>query len=238
MPTIHGEALSIRFQPNIENKITFEDLNLNEQVVQKLKQTFVKKGGLILAVGPSESGRITTLFALAKQFLLPEKWLIYAGERARCNDLNITHSEINYKTGYTRDYALRSVRRMDADAIIFDDIFDLETARLAAEIASNGKWVLARLPVDLPKHAISRMLDMGIEHYLIASSLELIVRPSLIPLLCLSCKVKSNDATYPYTMGECAECKYTGYHRVRPIFDMLFVRSGAKGSYCRLLYGQ
>lgn len=112
---------------------------------------------------------------------------------------------------------------MDADAIILDDIFDLETARLAAEIASNGKWVLARLPVDLLKHAISRMLDMGVEHYLIVSSLELIVRPSLIPLLCLSCKVKSNDATYPYTTGECAECKYTGYHRVRPIFDMLFV---------------
>jgi len=223
MPTVHGEAIGIRFQPSVKQEIKFDDLNLNEQLIQKLKQAFVKNGGLVLAAGPPESGRLTSLFALTERFLLPEKWIVYVGESYRWSGLDITHSEINQKTGYSHSYALRSARRMDADAIILDDIVDLETARLAVETASNGKWVLARIPVDLPQHAIKRLLDMGVEHFLIASSLELIVRPCLVPLLCQSCKVKTNDKTYPYTVGKCEECKYTGYHGVRSIFDMLFV---------------
>lgn len=212
-----GENVVIRILPSQVlldlNKIGFlpEDLKVIERLLQK-------PHGIILITGPTGSGKTTTLYTFLSRLNRKEVKIISIEDPVEYAIEGITQIHVNPKVGLTFASALRSVLRHDPDIMMIGEIRDSETADLAIRSSLTGHLVFSTLHTNDSATGVARLMDMGIEPYLLASSVEVIIAQRLVRLLCPLCKGKG-----------CDSCSETGFKGRRPIYEIMLIDDDIRG---------
>ncbi|HHX87829.1 MAG TPA: Flp pilus assembly complex ATPase component TadA, partial [Firmicutes bacterium] len=182
MPTIHGEKVVIRILEKERVVLPLEKLGMSEHNFRVFKQTLLSQSGMILVTGPTGCGKTTTLYSVLNYLNCPEDNIITVEDPVEYRLEGINQIQVNPKINLTFANALRAILRQDPNIIMVGEIRDLETAEIATRAALTGHLVLSTLHTNDAPRAISRLQDMGVESYLITSSLLAVVAQRLIRL--------------------------------------------------------
>lgn len=233
IPTIHGEKIVIRLLGHsLQDLTTMEDLGLDEQNKELLAHFIQSPHGIILVTGPTGSGKTTSLYAVLNGLMSPQVNIVTVEDPVEKRINGINQVQVNAKTGLTFANGLRSILRQDPDIIMIGEIRDEETAKIAVRSAITGHLVLSTIHTNDSVTAIARLRDMGVEPYLIASSLVGIVAQRLARRICVHCREEATPNIkerqlldhYPgqiYKAKGCPKCNGLGYQGRIAIFEML-----------------
>ena len=219
LPTQHGERIVMRLLDKARGLLTLEDLGMAPEEKERLDVLIRNPHGMILLTGPTGSGKSTTLYAILQALARPEVNIITVEDPIEYDVPGVGQVHVNEKAGVTFASALRSILRQDPDIIMIGEMRDFETAHIGVQSSLTGHLVLSTLHTNDSVSAVSRLVDMGIEPYLIAGSLLGVVAQRLVRRICPNCK-QSLDA--PATMRKygietvyhgtgCEVCRETGY---------------------------
>ncbi len=223
VPTIYGENVVIRILGGHSRHITLENIGFNEQQLDIVRKAISSPYGIILATGPTGSGKTTTLYALLRRINSMEKNILTIEDPVEFKIPLIHQVNVNEKANLTFSSAIRSFLRQDPDVMLVGEIRDEETATLAIRAALTGHLVLSTLHTNDAVSAISRLKDLGINDFLLSSSLTAVIAQRLVRKLCPYCKreVKPDQATKEYISSDdidrvyehvgCEACNNTGY---------------------------
>jgi len=211
IPAYYGENIVIRILPT-QMLFDFAKIGFSPEDRAKIERIIQKLHGIILITGPTGSGKTTTLYACLSRLNLPGNKIISVEDPVEYALEGMTQIHVNPKVGLTFANALRSILRHDPDILMIGEIRDFETADLAIRASLTGHLVFSTLHTNNAPAGITRLLDMGLEPFLLASSLEVIIAQRLVRLLCLECKGKGCDA-----------CSDTGFKGRTAIFEILFI---------------
>ncbi|MFQ5498375.1 MAG: GspE/PulE family protein [Candidatus Zixiibacteriota bacterium] len=226
LPTIHGEKIVIRILDRRNLLLTFDQLGFNKKTELAWKQVIRKPEGLVLICGPTSSGKTSTLYAALQDINSIEKNIITVEDPVEYSLPLINQIQINEKAGLTFPSALRSILRQNPDVIMIGEIRDSETAKMAVRSALTGHLVFSTIHTNDAPSAITRLIDMGIEPYLVAASLEGVVAQRLVRTNCPNCRESyrpsdsvlqraglvelANDIPFQHGVG-CNQCKLSGF---------------------------
>jgi type IV pilus assembly protein PilB len=244
-PTIYGENVVLRVLDQTSPLIRLDDLGFSEEMLNQFKQLVRKTSGIILVTGPTGSGKTTTLYALLNMINSKDKNIITIEDPVEYRLALIRQTQINPKAGITFATGLRSILRQDPDIIMIGEIRDLETSEIAMQAALTGHLVLSTLHTNDAPEAITRLVDIGVEPYLISSSVIGILAQRLVRTLCPDCKtpyqvdpkgmselgeiVTSSQAPLTlYQRKGCKNCKQSGYRGRTGIYELLLVNEEIK----------
>jgi type IV pilus assembly protein PilB len=188
LPTVHGEKVVIRILDKTSALLKLEELGFLEESYQRFEEAYRKPYGAILVTGPTGSGKSTTLYAALNIINSPERNIITVEDPVEYRLHGINQIQVNPKAGLTFSSALRSILRADPDVVLIGEIRDRETALISVEAALTGHLVLSTLHTNDAASAITRLIEMGVEPYLVASALDCIVAQRLARQLCPRCK--------------------------------------------------
>jgi len=180
LPTIHGEKVVIRLLDRKHAHLTLEELGMEKEDLEIYKTIISKKNGIILVTGPTGSGKTTTLYATLAQINSKEINIVTIEDPVEYQLPGINQIQINNKAGLTFARGLRSILRQDPDIIMLGEIRDLETAKIAVQAALTGHLVFSTLHTNDAPSAATRLLEMGIEKYLIEATIRGVVAQRLI----------------------------------------------------------
>ncbi len=225
LPTIFGEKVVIRLLNRDEGLLDFEKLGFQGTNLRNFKKLIKKPYGILLVTGPTGSGKSTTLFAALNYLNNIEKNIITIEDPVEYQLDGINQVQARNKTDLSFAKTLRSILRQDPDIIMVGEIRDEETAQIAVRAALTGHLVLSTLHTNDSVSSITRLIDMGIPSYLVASTVIGVVAQRLVRRLCLECKVKYrpgpeekaflniDKGDYIYKAGDkkCEKCNSTGY---------------------------
>lgn len=240
VPTVNGEKISIRVLSRYVRAYNLSDLGLSQEN-QKLIQNVVKKPfGMLLVTGPTGSGKTTTLYAVLKTVNHPELNVTTIEDPVEYRISGINQIQVNPRTELTFAKGLRSIVRQDPDVILVGEIRDTETAEIAVNAALTGHLLFSTFHSNDSATAIPRLLDMSVEPFLLASTLELVIAQRLVRKICEHCRrsVSLNKADlkkkYPFVSEQISEskvrfyegtgcdmCNHTGYQGRTAIFEMI-----------------
>lgn len=215
LPTPFGESVSIRILSR--RPYTLEELGLFDEDLKTINELITRPHGIILVTGPTGSGKTTTLYACLTKINSPTKNIITIEDPIEYQIKGITQMQILPKINFTFANALRSMLRHDPDIMMIGEIRDLETAELAIRTALTGHLVFSTLHTNDAPGAITRLLDMKIEPYLMSSSIEAVIAQRLVRKICQRCKNKG-----------CEECRFTGYKGRTGIYEILLMSDEIK----------
>lgn len=221
LPTPFGESVSIRILSR--KPYTLEELGFFDEDLKKINELITKPHGIILVTGPTGSGKTTTLYACLNKINSKEKNIITIEDPIEYQIKGITQMQVLPKIDFTFANALRSMLRHDPDIIMIGEIRDLETAQLAIRTALTGHLVFSTLHTNDSAAAITRLVDMKIEPYLITSVLQAIIAQRLVRKICPNCTTKGDNQN-----RGCAECRYTGYKGRTGIYEILVMSDEIK----------
>lgn len=221
LPTSFGEKIVLRILDKNQLRLDFETLGLDEIQRATLKKYLKYPYGMILVTGPTGSGKSTTLYVALQQLHSIEKNILTIEDPIEYNLPGINQSAVKPDIGYTFAAALRTFLRQDPDVIMIGEIRDKETAEIAIRAALTGHLVLSTLHTNDSISAIIRLIDMGVEPFLVASSVKLILAQRLVRTLC-KCKtsIQTPDGETEYKAHGCTECKFTGYKGRTALHEM------------------
>ncbi|MBU1862776.1 MAG: Flp pilus assembly complex ATPase component TadA [Candidatus Omnitrophica bacterium] len=236
MPTPFGESINIRLL-SATSLLQFNNLGFNEKNENNIKQYITKSHGIIFLTGPTGSGKTTTLYSCIQHIKKRDIKIITIEDPIEYQIEGITQIQVHPKINLTFSNGLRSMLRHDPDVIMVGEIRDEETAEIAIRAALTGHLVFSTLHTNDAAGAVTRLLDMGIESYLISSSLECIIAQRLIRILCNNCKKEMSidkteldrlELTMPhngvmYTSAGCTHCDNTGYKGRTAIIEIMTV---------------
>ncbi len=188
LPTVWGEKVVMRVLDNTTASLNLADLGFSDGNFDRYSLSFTKPYGMILVTGPTGSGKSTTLYATLNIVSTPEKNVITVEDPVEYRLAGINQVQTNVKAGLTFAAALRSILRCDPDIVLLGEIRDHETAQIAIEAALTGHLVLSTLHTNDAPSAISRLMEMGIEPFLVASALDCVLAQRLARRLCTKCK--------------------------------------------------
>ena len=208
LPTYYGERVVMRILMDSSNIPTLEELGFDKDLTKKFRALLSHSYGMILVTGPTGSGKSTTLHSFLKTIATSEKNIITIEDPVEYKTNDINQIQVNTKTGLTFSSGLRSILRQDPDVIMVGEIRDTETAKIAIQSALTGHLMLSTLHTNNTTAAITRLIDMGIEEFLISSSLLGVLAQRLVRKLCVNCKEKDDKFFIP---KGCAHCNFTGY---------------------------
>ncbi len=228
LPTVWGEKIVMRILDNSTASLDLRDLSFGQTNYEIYSEAYSKPYGMILVTGPTGSGKSTTLYATLNAVSKPEINVITVEDPVEYRLPGINQVQVNPKAGLTFAGALRSILRSDPDVVLLGEIRDHETAQIAIEAALTGHMVLSTLHTNDAPSAITRLVEMGIEPFLVGSALDCIVAQRLARRLCSKCKepyeptdVELQAARFPWVPGEeipvlqrpvgCSACSGTGY---------------------------
>ena len=214
MPTPFGESIGIRLLPRSHPIIGLEGLGLAPEGLGILEKAISKPHGIILVTGPTGSGKTTTLYACLNKINSLERKILTIEDPIEFQLKGITQMQIEPKIGFSFANALRSMLRHDPNVMMVGEIRDSETAELAVRTSLTGHLVFSTLHTNDAVGGITRLLDMGIDAFLVSSSVILIIAQRLVRLICPHCKGKQ---------GGCEACRFTSYHGRTGIFEMLVI---------------
>lgn len=248
IPTLYGESLNLRILPKTSVVMGLEYLGLDGGDLKKIESLLKLPNGIILVTGPTGHGKTTTLYACLNKINSSAKKIITIEDPIEYRMYGINQIQVQPKIGLTFASGLRSILRQDPDVIMVGEIRDTETAEIAIRSSLTGHLVLSTLHTNTATGAITRLLDMGIEPYLVSSSILAAIGERLIRLLCPACKerkkvldanelVKAGFTNVPdkikeiYVKGKgCPRCKGTGYSGRTGIYEILFIDDEIKKS--------
>ncbi|MCL6559128.1 MAG: Flp pilus assembly complex ATPase component TadA [Firmicutes bacterium] len=234
LPTTHGEKIVIRILDKSSFVIAKENLGMAEKDLEKFQRLISRPYGIILVTGPTGSGKSTTLYAMLTELNDVQKNIVTIEDPVEYNIKGITQTQVNVKTGYTFASGLRSILRQDPDIIMVGEIRDLETAEIAVRSALTGHLVLSTLHTNDAPGAVARLLDMGIEPFLLSSSLLGVIAQRLVRRICPSCLeeyesserewrflgLKDSPGLKLYRGKGCPLCSGSGYRGRIGIFEI------------------
>ena len=228
LPTRHGEAINIRILPQNRLIMDLASLGMPEQEVNQITESIKRPHGIILVTGPTGSGKTTTLYTCMHMLKDTARKIITIEDPIEYDMSGIVQMQVHAEIGFTFARALRSMLRHDPDIMLVGEIRDLETAETAIRTALTGHLVFSTLHTNDAASAITRLLDMGIEPFLAASSIDAILAQRLVRVICQNCKetIKPNSQiraaisglghlntieTFYHGRG-CSKCRFTGFH--------------------------
>lgn len=191
VPTYHGENVVMRLLSDKAEAFSLESLGFSESDQKKILLALKKPNGMILATGPTGSGKTTTLYTLIKMLNSPEVSIITIEDPIEYAVSDIEQIQVNSKSGLTFANGLRSILRQDPNIIMVGEIRDAETAGIAVNTALTGHLLLSTLHTNDAATTLPRLLDMGIEEYLVASTVSIAIGQRLVRKICPHCKEKT-----------------------------------------------
>jgi len=241
LPVTFGERIVMRLLDKSRTFGKLEEFGFGDHDFKLIKESIVKPNGIIYITGPTGSGKTTTLYAILATLNTPDVNIITVEDPVEYQVAGIGQVQVKEKVGLTFAAALRSILRQDPDIIMIGETRDAETAQIAVQSALTGHLVLSTLHTNNAPASITRLIDMGVEPFLIASSVILIVAQRLVRKLCDDCRrvyvpskellasigLKPTDAkgiTFYEAVG-CDNCNKTGYRGRLAIFEMMRMTS-------------
>jgi type IV pilus assembly protein PilB len=191
LPSVHGEGVVMRVLDKASVVVDLDKLGMADPERERFQHACHQTHGAVLVTGPTGSGKSTTLYAALKMLNTPEKNIITVEDPVEYEMEGLTQVQVSSKVGLTFAMGLRSMVRADPDVIMVGEIRDKETAQIAVESALTGHLVLSTLHTNDAPSAITRLIEMGVEPFLVASALECIVAQRLARMLCPSCKQRT-----------------------------------------------
>ena len=219
IPTYHGENAVLRLLSDKAEQFTLENLGFNATDRKKIEDALKKSSGMILATGPTGSGKTTTLYTLIKMLNSKEVSIITIEDPIEYAVEDVEQIQVNPRSGLTFANGLRSILRQDPNIIMVGEIRDTETAGMAVNTALTGHLLLSTLHTNDAATTLPRLLDMGIEEYLVASTVSIAIGQRLVRKICKHCKEKIEltektillHSNYVYKGKGCGECNQSGY---------------------------
>ncbi len=212
MPTIYGENIVMRLLDQGSMLLHLKETGFQKEVLEKYIKLLYQPNGIILVTGPTGSGKTTTLYASLNEINTPEKNIVTIEDPVEYRLKGIRQIQINPSVDLTFATGLRSILRQDPDIIMVGEIRDLETAEIAVQAALTGHLVLATLHTNNAAGAVARLIDMGIEPFLISSSLTGVLAQRLVRRICQDCSGKG-----------CPKCHQSGYKTRTGIYELMRV---------------
>ncbi len=237
LPTIYGEKLVLRILDKSGYIITKDKLGLSDDDLKLFDNLLRHPNGIILLTGPTGSGKTTTLYAMLNELNKPDKNIITVEDPVEYTLEGLNQVQVNEKAGLTFASALRSILRQDPDIIMIGEIRDRETAEIAIRSSITGHLVLSTLHTNDSAGAITRLIDMGIEPYLVSSSVVGVIAQRLARKICDNCKIEydaskrekiilgidADESLKLYRSKGCAVCNKTGYRGRVPIYEIMMM---------------
>jgi len=235
LPTIHGENIVMRLLDMNALVFKLDQLGMRESDVRKIEQTIERPHGMILNTGPTGSGKTTTLYSVLAMLNRPEVNIITVEDPVEYRIPRIRQVELNTRAGMTFAGSLRSMLRQDPDIAMIGEIRDSETATIAIQAALTGHLVLSTVHTNNAIGTICRLIDMGVEPFLIASVLSCVIGQRLVRRVCESCAVPwspppkaldfwglSPDSESLFLKAQgCHRCRHTGYRGRVGVYEVL-----------------
>ena len=218
LPTGHGERAVLRLLDKEGGRMDLSHLGMSPDVQQQFDHLISQPHGIVLVTGPTGSGKTTTLYAALTRLNAPATNILTVEDPIEYELPGVGQTQVNARIDMTFAKALRAILRQDPDIIMIGEIRDLETAQIAVQASLTGHLVLATLHTNDSASAVTRLLDMGIEPFLLSSSLLGVVAQRLVRKLCPVCK--RNDGHEWHAVG-CDKCGNTGYQGRVGIYELL-----------------
>ena len=241
LPTLFGEKVVLRLLDNHDFRFNLNLLGFEPEALKEFQSAIHKPHGMVLVTGPTGSGKTTTLYSALSELNQTTQNISTAEDPVEMNILGINQVQIHEEIGLTFSHTLRSFLRQDPDIIMVGEIRDRETAEIAIKAALTGHLVLSTLHTNDAPNAVTRLLDMGVEPFLVASSLNLVVAQRLIRTICPKCKQRMetprelfrefdlDPATVVLFGGAgCPDCNFSGYRGRIAIYEVLPFREDLK----------
>ena len=229
LPSNYGERIVLRLLDKSEIKLDLNDLGMDRITFEKFSDSITSPNGIVLVTGPTGSGKTTTLYAALNLLNNSEKNILTVEDPIEYSIEGIGQTQINPKVGLTFSQGLRAILRQDPDIVLIGEIRDLETAEIAIQASLTGHLVLATIHTNDSVSAITRMIDMGVESYLLASTLRGVLAQRLVRKLCNECKTTQSlqedyktlkkDSKVNYPSG-CNKCNNSGFKGRTGIFEI------------------
>ncbi len=235
IPMLHGEAVVLRILDRHGSLVGLNGLGMSKMHLGKFEEILALPHGIVLVTGPTGSGKTTTLYAGLSQINTSDRKIVTIEDPIEYHLDGVNQIQVDTKTGLTFARGLRSILRHDPDVVLIGEIRDRETAEIAVQASLTGHLVFSTLHTNDAPGAIPRLIDMGVEPYLVASSLEMVVAQRLVRLICPRCKqrmaesdaqalIEKYNGNLPselYVGTGCRECNGTGYQGRRGVFEMM-----------------
>jgi type IV pilus assembly protein PilB len=239
LPSVHGESIVMRILDKDSVVMKLDKLGIEQHERERFEEAFHQAHGAVLVTGPTGSGKSTTLYAALQALNTPEKNIITVEDPVEYQVEGITQVQVSAKAGLTFSTGLRAMVRADPDVIMVGEIRDRETAQIAIESALTGHLVLSTLHTNDAPSAITRLIEMGIEPFLVASALDCVLAQRLVRMLCSHCKqrtiipadvlrrngYKALVDLEAYEPVGCRRCSGSGYRGRAGIYEVMSVSS-------------
>lgn len=237
IPTLYGESAVLRILDRADVLLKLDNLGFDKSTLAQYLNLIKYPHGIILVTGPTGSGKTTTLYATLNYLNSTEKKIITIEDPVEYQLEGINQINVRPEIDFTFARGLRSILRQDPDIIMVGEIRDVETARIAIQAALTGHLVFATLHTNDAAGAVTRLLDMGVEDYLLASTLRGVLGQRLVRVLCPLCKTKYKPEIHDlnkisgidplridiYTASGCEKCNYLGFKGRTGIYELLTI---------------
>ncbi len=235
IPMLHGEAVVMRLLRQNSTLRGLAEIGMNTRELEHFQHVLGLPHGIILVTGPTGSGKTSTLYTALNEINDAVRKIITVEDPVEYQLKGVNQIQVNEKSGLTFARGLRSILRHDPDVILIGEIRDAETAQIAVQASLTGHLVFSTLHTNDAPGALTRLVDMGVEPYLVASSLEAVLAQRLVRVLCPHCKQADNSATAQqfkvklgipaetriYKSVGCRECRNTGFFGRHAIFEWM-----------------
>jgi general secretion pathway protein E len=219
LPSAHGERAVLRLLDKAESKFTLEGLGMAGDTLTRFDKLIHQPHGIVLVTGPTGSGKTTTLYASLGRVDTATTNVLTVEDPVEYELAGIGQTQVNPKIDLTFAKALRAILRQDPDVIMIGEIRDYETAQIAIQASLTGHLVLATVHTNDAPSTVSRLIDMGVEPFLLSSSLLGVLAQRLVRKLCVACK--KPDARGRYHPVGCVECTMTGYKGRTGVYELM-----------------
>ncbi len=243
IPIVHGEKAVLRLLSSRSRQFSFRNLGISDQDLEKIRRAYQKPYGMLLSTGPTGSGKTTTIYAIIKVLNTRDKNIATIEDPVEYEIRGINQIQVNAKTNLTFSEGLRAILRQDPNVIFVGEIRDSDTAAMAVNSAMTGHLVLSTLHTNDAATALPRLIDMGIEPFLISSTVNVVIAQRLVRKICEKCRVSmtldankisrliprklvqkyfgADQEIRVYRGKGCAVCRQTGYTGRVGLFEVL-----------------
>jgi general secretion pathway protein E len=248
LPTAHGESIVLRILDRSQVTLDFEALGFEPQAIETLRKTMRNPNGIVLVTGPTGSGKTTTLYTALKELSNPDVKVFTVEDPIEYQLHNVNQVQVQPAIGLDFPHTLRAILRQDPDIIMIGEIRDAETARIAIQASLTGHLVFSTLHTNSAAASITRLIDMGVESYLIASTVKAVLAQRLVRRLCPHCaqpletraQWRSRLASEAFAREPerlrapkgCAQCRSSGYSGRSTIAEILVMNDAMQRLVC------
>ena len=234
MPTGEGERVVLRLLDKEASRLQLDHLGMKPSDVQHVRNIIASPHGIFLVTGPTGEGKTTTLYASLSELNTENVNILTVEDPVEYNLQGIGQTQVNTRTGMTFARGLRAMLRQDPDIVMVGEVRDLETAQIAIQASLTGHLVLSTLHTNTAVGTVVRLVDMGLEPYLLATSLTAVLSQRLVRVICTNCRIERGPTvlerefmrgidTIYYDLRGCDACGQTGYRGRTGIYELLLL---------------